>query len=49
MKYQLMEYAGVAIIAGAIAAFDVAAGVGAVGVYLLIASVLQQMGERNDD
>lgn len=48
MKYQLMEYAGVTLIACGIAAFSIAAAVAAVGVYLFVSAVLEQMGDRND-
>lgn len=48
-RYQVGEYAGVALIAVAIGAFSVAAAVGAVGVYLLVASVLAQMGGNSNE
>lgn len=48
MKYQVMEYIGVALIAGALAWVHPALGAGAVGVYLLTVGILLGGGGDGD-
>jgi hypothetical protein len=52
MRLQLMEWAGAGLIAGALAWWHVALGVGALGVYLFTASIVEQLmtgGPGNGD
>lgn len=49
MRNQLMEWAGLALIAGALGwGVDIALGVGAVGAYLFGAAVLREIVEGRD-